>query len=428
MKRLYLAVFMALFLTPLVASAAVDLTKLTRLDEVSVHSDKGESRVVFRFAKAWKPQMTPVFYEKSIQFDIDGAYVNPSKRSFDFGAQQVYKVLAYQITPTKVRLRLFTKGSPSDYLENWKISSGGNLAVLTLNKPVKPVEKIAAVTQAVSPAGEKVIDEATKEKAQEDATIRILAALREAREKDATIKANAEKLAVTDELPKSVDNANSGLPKSITSSLAKSDIQKKGDTGEGFLNYKEPSAPQPPNFKNLAIKTTSALAFTLAAVFIVAWLAKKYMGKVNNVFGSSSVINVLATGSIGIKKQITVVDVAGETLILGVSDESITMLKAVDDEDALDRLRQSAVNGRPAKKQEKSGDGILKKIVNPLRIGKMKASPKSKRALFDKNDIKTFAGTLNALDNASRVDQNREELLRKLTDSIKDKNKKLRFA
>jgi len=312
----YLAVFMALFLTPLVASAAVDLTKLTRLDEVSVHSDKGESRVVFRFAKAWKPQMTPVFYEKSIQFDIDGAYVNPSKRSFDFGAQQVYKVLAYQITPTKVRLRLFTKGSPSDYLENWKISSGGNLAVLTLNKPVKPVEKIAAVTQAVSPAGEKVIDEATKEKAQEDATIRILAALREAREKDATIKANAEKLAVTDELPKSVDNANSGLPKSITSSLAKSDIQKKGDTGEGFLNYKEPSAPQPPNFKNLAIKTTSALAFTLAAVFIVAWLAKKYMGKVNNVFGSSSVINVLATGSIGIKKQITVVDVAGETLIL----------------------------------------------------------------------------------------------------------------
>jgi len=70
----------------------------------------------------------------------------------------------------------------------------------------------------------------------------------------------------------------------------------------------------------------------------------------------------------------------------------------------------------------------LKKIVNPLRIGKMKASPKSKRALFDKNDIKTFAGTLNALDNASRVDQNREELLRKLTDSIKDKNKKLRFA
>lgn len=425
-KRFYFIFLFIAFVTPVGASAVVDLTGLVRLDEMSVHSDKGRARVVFRFAKDWRPQLVPLFFEKSIQFDIEGTYVNPSKRSFNFGGEHVKEILAYQINPTTVRVRIFTKGDPRDYTDSWKISSAGNLATLVLDQPFSLMEepiKILPVEKA--PKQKRVADEASTEKATEDATVRILAALREAREQKAVAENKADK-PVSSGLVE-----NDSLPIAITSRLAPSGGLATSDVGEGFLNYKEPSAPEPPSFRNMAVKTASALAFTLAAVFILAWLAKKYMGKVNNAFGSSPVVNVLATGSIGIKKHITVVDVGGETLILGVSDESITMLKAVDDEEVLEKLRKSAVSGSFINKKPvtaKKSEGILSKLVSPLRIGKVKASPKSIEALFDEGNPDTFAGSLNSIANEKRIDQNREELLRKLANSIKDKNKKLRLA
>lgn len=60
------------------------------------------------------------------------------------------------------------------------------------------------------------------------------------------------------------------------------------------------------------------------------------------VSGGGRVINVLTTGSLGPKKTIAVVDIAGEVLILGITPSQITFLSKIEDEETLDKIKSSA--------------------------------------------------------------------------------------
>ena len=52
-------------------------------------------------------------------------------------------------------------------------------------------------------------------------------------------------------------------------------------------------------------------------------------------------VKVLGRGFIGYKKDIVVVDVAGQTLILGVTADNIVCLGRLDDEDAIAELKSA---------------------------------------------------------------------------------------
>ncbi|MFQ5560822.1 MAG: flagellar biosynthetic protein FliO, partial [Nitrospinota bacterium] len=64
----------------------------------------------------------------------------------------------------------------------------------------------------------------------------------------------------------------------------------------------------------------------LALIFFAAAGAKKFLSKNESLFGNNQFIRVLSSVPIAVKKQVLLVDVAGEVLVLGVSNENITML------------------------------------------------------------------------------------------------------
>ena len=53
-------------------------------------------------------------------------------------------------------------------------------------------------------------------------------------------------------------------------------------------------------------------------------------------------IRVLATGCIGLKKNISLVEVPGEILVVGVSGDRINLLTAIDDPVIINRIKEQA--------------------------------------------------------------------------------------
>jgi flagellar protein FliO/FliZ len=249
-------------------------------------------------------------------------------------------------------------------------------------------------------------------------------------------------------------------------------------TENGFLKYKEPSAPEAPSTTKMFMKMIVSLATVVALILLMAWAAKKYLGKFNAIPGLNSAIKVLAITNIGMKKQVAVIDVAGEMMIVGITDDNISLLNNVTDQESIDRIRRSASSG-PTMSKPKAQTPNMKGLrpeeggtkakwtpdfingaIDAMRIGKIKTSPKSAQAIFDESDPETFAGQLSlagvgrkqASDKVSigpkrkkgsknkSIEQgedqaipapkknNRNDLLKKVTSEIKAKNGRLKIA
>ncbi len=89
-------------------------------------------------------------------------------------------------------------------------------------------------------------------------------------------------------------------------------------------------------------KTVLMLGIVIAVMLLLLWLFKKYMNGAGGRFGrsQSSPIKVLSTSFLGPKKSLSIVDVAGEVLVLGITAESITCLATLDREDALEEIKK----------------------------------------------------------------------------------------
>ena len=70
---------------------------------------------------------------------------------------------------------------------------------------------------------------------------------------------------------------------------------------------------------------TMALAMVLAAIFVVAWLVRRYRGSVSNSAGQ---LQVLAEVRLGAKERAVLLRVGNEQVLLGVSAGSVTALHA----------------------------------------------------------------------------------------------------
>ena len=83
----------------------------------------------------------------------------------------------------------------------------------------------------------------------------------------------------------------------------------------------------------------------------------------------------------------------------------------------------------------KKPEGALGALINALRIGKIKTTPGAPPALLDEKDPDTFAGKMALAEKAGvgrgRAGQdrlNRDDLVKKVTNAIKERNGKLRIA
>lgn len=87
-----------------------------------------------------------------------------------------------------------------------------------------------------------------------------------------------------------------------------------------------------------ALKMIAALAAVLGGLFVMVHLARRYLQRPGGP-AKDRLVRVVASQPIGVKKAVTLVEVPGCVLVLGVSGDRIQMLARLDDPQALERVR-----------------------------------------------------------------------------------------
>ena len=95
-----------------------------------------------------------------------------------------------------------------------------------------------------------------------------------------------------------------------------------------------------PDFIWTALKMLVALVI-LTGILIVALYFAKRVFKVGGNQPKGRMVRVLANAYVGVKKNISLVEVPGAILVLGVTNDAITLLTKIEDVEVINELRGS---------------------------------------------------------------------------------------
>jgi len=86
------------------------------------------------------------------------------------------------------------------------------------------------------------------------------------------------------------------------------------------------------------LKIVSALAVTIGAMIIVAYLFKKIVKKGAGV-GNDDLIKILSAKYLGPKSSIMLIDVLGNIMVIGISSGGISLLTEIVDPESFEQLK-----------------------------------------------------------------------------------------
>jgi flagellar biogenesis protein FliO len=96
-----------------------------------------------------------------------------------------------------------------------------------------------------------------------------------------------------------------------------------------------------PDMLSTAFKMLAALGLVLGGLGVLFFFAKRIMRK--DIGGNQQkLIHVLANQYMGMKKNISVVQVPGAILVVGISGDSIRLLAKIEDKEILDQFQKQA--------------------------------------------------------------------------------------
>ena len=102
-----------------------------------------------------------------------------------------------------------------------------------------------------------------------------------------------------------------------------------------------------PEIVSTAFRMLTALGIVLGGLLVCVYFLKRFLKK--DVGGSNDqLIKVIASQYIGIKKNISLVEIPGSILVVGVSNDNISLLTKIEDEMVLDDLRQESCRIAPS--------------------------------------------------------------------------------
>jgi flagellar biogenesis protein FliO len=94
----------------------------------------------------------------------------------------------------------------------------------------------------------------------------------------------------------------------------------------------------PPDLISTSLKMLIVLAVLVGGLLITFYYTKRKIGK--QIGGSKGkLIRVLGNTYIGVKKQISLVEIPGAVLVLGLSGDNISLLAKIDDDNILGNIK-----------------------------------------------------------------------------------------
>ena len=298
------------------------------------------------------------FFNDTVQLSMDGVNVYPAKISTVSGPELV-KIFAYQYSPGLVRCRFTIKGKAEDFRERIKISGEGKVLSVRFGADsakgkMASVKGSASAGKMDAKSGE---DSITLTSRRPDRAIKTGDAGKE--QVQAPVVTADEKtllqrvLGGGDEEPREVAKADSNEEAKRNSDSASPkggmkdqrseksvDTEKVKASGSSHRLTSAPDLPSP--FRSLGM--LAAICGALGLVVLArkglkggAALKKieghKGLGGLLGNLGlarGDRLIEVLSNHSLGPRKSIAVVRVGGRRLVLGVTNENINLITAVD--------------------------------------------------------------------------------------------------
>ena len=121
------------------------------------------------------------------------------------------------------------------------------------------------------------------------------------------------------------------------------------------------------------IKMISALVVVVVCIYLGIFLLKKAMGRHHGINGKNNVLQVLETTYVGPKKTVSLIRVADRSVLVGVTDNQISVLTELDADET------AAITSEKVVSENEGFNLIFKSAVERIK----KLSPKRDRAVLE---------------------------------------------
>jgi flagellar biosynthetic protein FliO len=113
------------------------------------------------------------------------------------------------------------------------------------------------------------------------------------------------------------------------------------------------------------LKMISALALVLGIMIGLAYLVRRFFQQPGLAVPDGSAISILTVKYLGPKSSIMIVDILGQAVVIGMSNQQMSYIKTIDSADALEKLK---ILSRQRGSQTKPVDplGRYKEIVSAI--------------------------------------------------------------
>ncbi len=279
---------------------AVDLSAYNYLQGIETSSSENEIKIAINFSKPINDVRKPQFFEKSIQFAFNKTYVKPAKKTFNIGEELISDVHIYQYDKNSVRLRLIIGKEDVWDEDRLAYEKKGNQLVISVSKKSTDLlnnmfeENLSLPVVDIEKHFNKPIELLSDAKYQEDLT--------------PVIYDETDKNKVSLDVNKNEKN-----------------IGSNNVTG--------------PTLFSSSIKVVTALTIVLSLILLTYYFVKKYLLKDGSLLGMDKQVKVISTSYIAPKKSISLVEVAGEILVLGVTVSNINLLTKIENKEAAERIK-----------------------------------------------------------------------------------------
>ena len=373
------------FLTTLVgASDKWDSLNLLK----NVNTSKVNNGLIVRleFEKPVSKYKEPKFFDKSVQVDFPLAFIKPAKKYYPAESFALTKIFAAQYDAETLRVR-FLKKDNSDISSRFHLAQQGRFIIVRLDQSTPDLQLDVDSKIEIRNANEDDLmneDELVKFLARASKKIRTQGLERSSyKSKPTETSVRTEGIKKSKEVADiKVTRAGMGVEplveriKKAALSDSSSEI-KEGEKKTKMGRSTEKKSPlfslkdsrptgKPIELVPSSMKMFSMLALVLGVIFLLFFGFKKFVLK-NTVFGGGEkLVNVLGSGFLGPKKNIVLVEVAGEVLVLGMSQDHIALLTNITDPDKIEEIKSSGgkgdsglswnhANRQPSKPLESSG-------------------------------------------------------------------------
>jgi flagellar protein FliO/FliZ len=342
------------------------LDSLNPLKKVHSHLMSNGHIVRLEFKNPVKNWVEPVFYEKSVQLDFPDAFIEPAKKSFAADSSMVTKVFASQFDGETLRVRFHIKPGTDNVEERFKMVSQGRYIIVRFDTDyVKQVTKphITTVSEEVvlknthhtEVMGDKELAEflsraSEKMKRQEsilESDDKKKESTTDEQTQTAEVKIKRAGMGVAplvDQIKKAALSNTDENKKNVVQNKPKTKLTTKDNTGFSLKDSRPTGKPM--EMIPSGLKMISMFAVVLGLMFLIFFGFKKYVLKNTAFGGGNKLVNVLGTWFLGPKKNIALVEVAGEVLVLGMSQENITLLSSIIDEEKIEEIKNTSGRGK----------------------------------------------------------------------------------